>query len=363
MFTLSDVQALLRDLSTTRVLSVYLETRVTDPAMRDAWRPALSTALRDLGASLPRNEHSEFERARDVLDDVLQRSGGVSGAHGWVAFVTASGERHTSGVPAPCPTVAAWRDGPVISPYMRALKEQRPVIVALVDSRSARLFRYAWGKLEQLPEKALSEDEHPAPGTVRGPGRRGQSLPAPRSATGTERARRRKAATFEALAAALAEDVASLAGDEAWILIGGTREWARLAGEALPTHLAGRATVSAALDHDATAAGIIEAAQQAATALRAAHGRALLDSLFEGARLSSRAAGGVPAVQRALRAQAVDLLVLSPAFVRGDAQAAEDAVRAALHQGADVEVLSGDAAERLDRTGGGIGARLRFTPA
>lgn len=69
MLTLSDIRALARDFSNTNVLSAYVETRVTDPAMRDAWRPALATALRDLGASVPQHEQAEFERARSHLED------------------------------------------------------------------------------------------------------------------------------------------------------------------------------------------------------------------------------------------------------------------------------------------------------
>lgn len=360
MFTLSDVQALVRDLSATKVLSVYLETRVTDPALREAWRPVLTSALRDLAASLPEHERPALERARSVLDDMVPRLGGVWGAEGWVAFVTADGVHRASDVPAPCPTLVAWREGPVVAPYMRLLKEHRPVIVALVDSRSARIYRYALGVLEELPEMSLSATEHPAAGTVPGPERRGRSVPAPRSATGTERARRRQVAAFESLAAALAARLTELAGEDGWILIGGTREWTRLAGDALPAHLAGRATVSATLSRDAGAAEITLAAQRAATALRAAQGHTLLTSLLEDARITGRAARGVPAVQRALRAQAVDLLLLSPAFVRGDGEEAEGAVRAALLQGADVEVLSGDAAARLDQVANGVGARLRF---
>jgi peptide subunit release factor 1 (eRF1) len=56
----------------------------------------------------------------------------------------------------------------------------------------------------------------------------------------------------------------------------------------------------------------------------------------------------------------VDLLVLSPEFVKSEDELAEDAVRAALLQGAGVEVLSGDAVERLDEAAGGIAAKLRF---
>ncbi|HEY0970270.1 MAG TPA: hypothetical protein VGE02_04745 [Gemmatimonadales bacterium] len=360
MFTLPDVQALVRDLSATNVLSVYLETRVTDPAMRDAWRPTLANALRDVGAGLSGDERPEFERARAVLEEAMPRLGGVWGAEGWVAFVTADGTYQAVDVPTHCPTLVAWREGPVIAPYMRVLKELRPVIVALVDLDSARIYRYAWGDLDMLPEMSLSADEHPAAGIAPGPERRGQSVPAPRSATGTERGQRRQEAAFESLAATLAERLAELADEEGWILVGGSREWARVAGEALPARLTGRVMVSDTLDHDATDAQITEAAQHAATALRAAHGQALLDSLLQDAGAPGLSASGVPSVQRALKRRAVDLLLLSPAFMHDEAEAAEDAVRATLLQGGDVEVLSGDAAARLDETAHGVVAKLRF---
>lgn len=360
MFSLSEVQALVRDLSATKVLSVYLETRVTDPALRDAWRPALSNALRGLAEELPEHEHAEFERARSVLEDALPRLGGVWGAEGWVAFVTAAGEHHATDVPTSVPTLAAWRDGPVVAPYMRVLKEHRPVFIALVDARSARLFRYVLGVLDELPEMSLLAREHPAPGIPPGPGRRGQAIGAPRSVTGTERADRRELAAFEGLAASLAARLAELAGDEGWILIGGIREWARLAGGALPAHLADRTEVSDTLTNDATIAEITEAAQRAATALRAAHGQELLTSLLDDAGVPGRAARGMPAIQRALGVHAVDLLVLSPDFVSSEDEVAEGAVRAALLQGAGVEVLSADAAGRLNKAANGIAARLRF---
>lgn len=358
--TLPDVQALVRDLSTTKVLSVYLETRVTDPAMRDAWRPTLSNALRDVEASVVEEERSEFAQARVALEEEMPKLGGVWGAEGWVAFVTAEGVRLSVDVPTHCPTIAAWREGPVVAPCMRVLKELRPVIIALVERGAARIYRYAWGALEELPDMTLAADEHPAPGVAPGPGRRGQSVPAPRSATGTERAQRREEAAFESLASELAARLAELAGEDMWILVGGSREWARVAGDALPERLAGRVLVSETLNHDASPAEITDEARRAATALRASHGQALLDSLLHDAGAPGLSASGVPAVQRALHRHAVDLLLVSPVFMHGEAEVAEDAVRATLLQGGDVEVLSGDAAERLDETADGVIAKLRF---
>lgn len=361
MLTAANVQALVRELSGTNVLSVYLETRVTDPAMREAWRPALTTALRDAGAMVPEEESAEFERAKAVVLDAVPSLGGTWGAEGWVAFVTADGPRYMGELPSRCPTLAVWRNGPLVAPYMRVLKEHRPVIVALVDSRSARVYRYAWGSLEELPEMGLTvagdvETELPS-----GPNRRkGAAFPAPRSATGTERARHRQSANFDRMAAILGTRLAELAGDDGWVLIGGTPEPSRLAGTALPSQVVGRATVMETLEHDATAEEIADAAQRTATQLRAAHGRAVLAPLLEHGAAGGRAASSVPSTQRALRANAVELLVMTPEFVRADADEAEAAVRAALLQGADVEVLSGDAAADLDARGDGIAAKLRF---
>jgi peptide subunit release factor 1 (eRF1) len=90
------------------------------------------------------------------------------------------------------------------------------------------------------------------------------------------------------------------------------------------------------------------------------HGRALLDRLLERMIPQGRGEAGVPATQRALHAQAVDLLLLSPEFLEAHAPLAEHAVHAALAQGADVEVLSGEAAAHLNQAAGGIAARLRF---
>jgi len=361
MLTPSDVQALVRELSDTNVLSVYLETRVTDPAMRDAWRPALQTALRDLAATVPERERPDFEQARGSLLGIVPPLGGTWGAEGWVAFVTADGPRYARELPMQCPTLAAWRKGPVVAPYMRVLKEHRPVIVALVDSRSARVYRYAWGSLEELPETGLSVPDDVETKLASGSDRRaGASYPAPRSATGTEKEQQRQFINFERMARMLGARLAELAGDDGWILIGGTPEPSRLAGAALPSRVADRATVLDTLEHDATVNEIVGAAQRTATELRARRGRALLAPLLEHAGAGGRAASRVPSTQRALRANAVDLLVMSPEFVRIDADEAEEAVRAALLQGAEVEVLSGDAAADLDLRADGIAARLRF---
>lgn len=362
MLTATELQRLGQEHAGTKVLSVYLDTGVTDPAMRNAWRATLVTALREARAQITSDaERDDFDRAAALLEDPSPAPGGVWGAPGWVAFVTGEGRLHVDDLPVEPSPLVVWADGPVISPYLRALKQHRPVIVALVASDSARLYRYAWRQVEVLDERATAQEEPSGAERITAPATRATSTPAARGAVATEEAQRRRHAAFQHLAAWLSERIGELAGDSGWILLGGTPEWSRLAGEALPRQLAGRMLVSTTLDHDAHTDEIAQAAESAATELRAAEGRLLVDQIVEESGGHGRAAAGVSAVQQALGAHAVDVLLLSPEFVRAHDEDAEQMVRAALASGADVEVPSGSAAERLDQAAGGIAARLRFT--
>jgi len=360
LLTLHELSTLARDNATTRLLSIYLDARVTDPAMRHAWRPALMTAVRDARARISDiAELAEFDRAAAWLDNPWPPLDAVFGAPGWVAFLAPDGPRYASDVPMRVPTLVAWRDGPVISPYVRVLKQQSPVIVALVDSRSARLFHYAWGTLTALPGMTLAAKDEVLERA--GAETHATSSPAPRGALGTERADHRRRAIFQRMAATLAARVVELASDNGWVLIGGTTEWAALAGEALPATLEGRVTISDALDHDATDDTIAQAAKHAAAAMREVRARKLVDQLFERLGSRGRSALGVPAMRRALDAGAVDLLLLTSQYVQAHPREAENDVRAALALGADVETVSGDAAAQLEQNGDGVGARLRFS--
>jgi hypothetical protein len=306
------------------------------------------------------HERAEFDRAAAFLRAPMPSPGGTWRAPGWVAFATAEGLRYTADLPVGTGTLALWRDGPVIAPYLRAQKQLRPVLVALVESGGARLYRYALGTLETVEELKAPAVDASREGRPTAPSPRGVSAAAPRGAVGSDDADRRTLAAFSRLVSSLRERLGQLGGDESWVLIGGTPEWARRAGEALSGQFAGRVLVSPTLDHHASNSEIIAAAQQAASDLRAAHGLALVDQLIEHAHGHARAAADVPAIQRAVRENAVDLLLVTPRFVGAHEREVEDFVRATIAGGGDVEVPSGAAAERLDRAAGGIAARLRF---
>ena len=361
MLTMTEVRTLVRELSSKKVLSVYLDTHVTDPAMRDAWRHSLTAALRRVAATLHGDDLAEFTRATMRLESTVLPESGAWGAAGWMALATADGVQFADELPMRTPTMAVWRDGPVIAPYLRVMKQHHPVIVALVDSHSARLFRYVWGKLDAVAHVIVPIEATFAAARSRRE-LRGRAVAAPRSATGTEHAARRRRTAFDHLCALVGERLAELSAGGSWILIGGTPVWSRLAGESLPANLAKRTYVSTSLALDASLDQIATAAKHAGSALRSTRGSMMLETMLERAGAEGRAVRGVPATQRALRTGAVDLLMLSPAFLFTDADEAESSVHAALKQGSRVEVLSGEAAELLDREAGGIAGQLRYAP-
>jgi hypothetical protein len=361
MLQASELFTLARDLAHRKVLSIYLDNRVTDPARRHAWRAALTARLRAVREEIAdAKERAAFDQAGAFLKNPLPPPGGMWGAPGWVAFATPDGPVFLAELPRRPETSVAWRQGLVIGPYLRALKHHRPVIVALVQSSVAKLYRYSYGRLEALEEIRVSPDDCRESRTRRSATERGgRAYPAPRSAVTTEIARRRQDAEFHRLAAALAARLTLLAGRDGWILLGGAQECSRPAREALPRRVHDRALVSADLSHAASTEGIVRAAKRAARELRGRRGREIVSRIV--GRAGHRATAGVPALKRALHVKAVDLLLVSPRFLQLEGDRAERLLQAALVQGAEVEVLSGDSGILLDRVAEGVAARLRFT--
>src|SRR5689334_699297 len=151
MMQASELFSLARDLAHLKVLSVYIDTRVIDPAKRNAWRADLASRLRNTRAEIvDARERAQFDRAVTLLENSVLQPGAMWAAPGWMAWVTNSRVVVMGEVPGRVETSVAWRQGALITPCLRALKHERPVIVALVQSRSARLYRFVHGALETL---------------------------------------------------------------------------------------------------------------------------------------------------------------------------------------------------------------------
>lgn len=352
---------LLRRLQDTNVLTVYVAARTADPAMRNAWRAALENELRGIRsrlASAPEGELAEFEAAAAILHEQLPEVE-RSTLHGsWVGFITGGGVELLAEAPLPVSTRAVWRKGPTVAPVMRTLKRLRPIAVAMVDSRSARFYRSTLGELHPLPELSLQVEEPAALASGSGTG---SAIHAPRSAVGTEQAQELRRAAFRRMSGTLATRLMEAAGKNGWMMIGGSSEWARLAGEALPSSMSDRMEVVTTLNNESSDSDILTVVERVVTELRARGDMARVRLLVEDAGALGRASAGVPSTQTALHAMAVEQLLISPRFVDAQPALAEDMVRAALLQGADVTVASGQAVDALDRPGtDGVAARLHY---
>lgn len=361
MSTYPDLMRLERTLRGRTVLSVYVNGEVTDPAQRARWQLDLRHSLDDIESWLRDSPHAEreaFAECRGMALEALEEFPGAIGAPGWAGFVTVDGVHQMSRVPAPVPTMAAWSTGPFLSPYLRALKEARPVIVAVADARKARLFRYA-GRHADLVETLRAHVTVEPPSHMGRPSRRGFHT-GTRGRTGADETQRELLAGTEEMLAALARRIAVLANVEGWIVVGGIPTVARAALERLAPELQARAMQAPSLDVHATVAEVAACAREAASSLRNAYDlrcveRAIQESEGEG----SRGVAGVVETMRALEESRVQELYLTLPYILNHAADAEAAIRLAFERGALVEHVSGEAAERLDQVGG-IGGRLRY---
>ena len=362
MLTLVELSSLAHLLRDARVLSVYIDGATHDPAFRHVWRVELDHALKEARQSLDGASHAEraaFDDSIALLEDCLAPIGGAVGAPGWVAFVTRDRVHHAQAIPAPVPTVAVWGTGPFVTPYVRALKQNRPIAAVIADARKARMYRYAEGTLTP----AAPIQAH----AVRGPRLHMGNPPNPgfhggtRGSTGHDAAQRALTEGTNRMVAAAVRSVVELAGPDGWILVGGIPAVAAQLTRALEGVASGRVRRLDSLDVHATDAQIEAAVQQGASDLRDATDlRHLADIVAHAG--TATATLGPTSTRRALDQSSVRELLLTAQYVKEHLEEAEQAVRAALAQNAVVEVVSRNVARRLDERGG-IAARLRYRVA
>lgn len=363
MLTQAQLVTLLRSLEGERVLTVYLDGTAADPAVQRSWRLQLDHSITDLRtwlADSARADRAEFERCVERLEAELAGFEANVGAPGWAAFITADRVHEAHHLPVPTPTLAVWSTGPCLAPYVRALKENRSVVVAVVDARQAEVYRYRLGTPDRVEtiraHHVVQETAH-----MGASARQGFHV-GTRGSTGRDAAQRSLLAGRDRMLDQAAERILELAGADGFIVLGGIRRvTTSLAGD-LEAHAPGRVLTLASLDVHATVSDIASAAREAASTLRDAHDTDRVASIAGQAAAHGLGVAGSVETKWALEQNSVRELYLTHAFLEDHGADAEDAVRAALGQDASVEEVSGDAARELDAIGG-IAASLRFRPA
>lgn len=342
-----------------QVLSVYIDGRASDPADRGSWRVALKAGLtrtRDALAGASHSERSAFDRAARHLDEALGSIKGAIGADGLMAFATPGGVARVEMLPVPVAPSVQWGRGALIAPALRALKESRPAIVAIVDSRSARLYRYRNQTLEPLETKRAVFHLEP-PSHMGAPPRVGFHS-GTRGRAGTDATAREREVGRANMMRETAERVARLAGAEGWVLLGGTPGATRELATALPERLSNRMLTVPEFRMRSTDAELVEAAAKAASGLRRREDAAAVRALLDHPPETGRAAVRLAQTRAALDAGAVRRLYVTTQFIENYPDA-EAVIRDAFAEGAAVEIVSGEGGELLDAWGG-VGALLRF---
>ncbi len=357
MLTRNALVEMYRQHRTTPILSVYLNAEEHDPAKRRAWRRSFDHVVEQTSQKLAASERDAFAQALAHIKKELRRYDAFLPERGWTGFAGADGLLYAEAMPVPMPDTAAWEPGPHVAPYLRALKQARPVIGAIVDSQHARMYRYVDGQLTELPELRVDtlfgdlSDANTSKRATTHSGTRGE--------TATDTVQRLYGVRSEQLARSLADTIVAAAGD-GFVILGGSTPMIAMTANALPRTMADRVHQEPRLGFDTSSADVRRMIEAGASALSTRQQNALVSDIVDLARSGGRGCLGREATQRALDERRDEQLVIARDLTTGEPAFADACIGLAFEQGADVEEVAAFDGAGLEPHEQGIGARLRF---
>jgi hypothetical protein len=339
------------------VLSVYLDAEQHDFAERRRWRVALKNGVSDQRQRT--SDPEQLDRALAHLRDALEDPSGLGflSGRGWVGFATPDELLYASSLPVPMPDLVRWEKGLRVAPYARALKQARPVVAVLVDSRHARVVRYRLGALKE--RASLEADTYLGDLSDVSVQKRAHAHTGVRGKTGRDAAQNFLDVERDRLMSRVAEEVEKEVAREGLLVLGG----APRAVDALRNALAvpeERTSRVSSLSFDLSDAEILHAVEVASSELSAAGNERLLERLFEQAESNGAACLGEKDTERALLERRVQTLVFSDQMRARQPDRVDHFHGAALEQDADVVEVALGAASELENRGEGVGALLRY---
>lgn len=361
MLSRDQLAELYRGLQQEKVLTVYVNGVGNDPAERRVWRRRLDQELEREEHKLQRVDSEDLNDFKAAEEQLLKELDGYQAAlptKGWVGFATSGELLHAETLPVQVPNLVRWENGPRVAPYIRGLKQLRPMGIALVDSRRSRIFLYKEGKVKEVED--LRADTFMGDlMDLSGPQRTGRFSGA-RGETATDAAQRYLEKGTIRMLGRVKEVCYELIQPDGFLLMGGDQEAVAALRPMLPRHLDQRILENPSMVVEMSLPEVKAAAAAGASTLSKLRQEALLDQITERAYSGGNGSLGAEETVRALREARVDILALSRGFVEANPDLADQCVSDAFHQGADVRVFSGGPATRLDAEGGGVGARLRY---
>jgi len=358
MLTHDRLLELYRGLSDKPALSIYIDGNQHDPAERKKWRVELEQGLTAARGTLGNGEQEAFAAAERLVLDQLKNFDAFLPDKAFVAFATSDRLWYGEPISVSMPHSVRWGHGISVAPYLRGVKQERPVVVVLLDSERARLFLYQDGAVRETDD--LRADTFQGDLTDIGASKRGTTVTGQRGVTSTDAGQRYHAVATERMLKELAGMVVQRAGDHGFVVVGGTPEMEKWLKDALPKSLDGRVLVEPSLELEMTAAEVREAVGDSASALTQRWQLELVRFLFDQARAGLRGAIGSRETEKALEEMRVDTLLVSRSRTRGDAGEADRLIGLAFAGRAYVEEVSGAAGDLLDQEAEGITARLRY---
>ena len=357
MKSTKDLDDLRAQLSDAIVLTVYIAAEEHDPAQRTRWRKRLDSNLDAIESTLDAVALESFRAARELLIEELRGFGGFLPAKGWVGFVTPLAVWHASLLPVPMPDMARWRRGPVLSPYLRAMKQNRQVMLALVDGRRARTMRYYQGHLTDLSEHRAHEfiedlnDTNMAKRAVSHSGVRGE--------TATDVAERILRRERDKLLEFVATRLLSLPDDTLIILAGPTAAVSALRNRIEP-RLEERTIIDKTMHMNMSLAEILGVLEPILSEHSRESQELAIAAVIDHAGPDGKSTLGLAETRSACEYGQVDQLFMTQQFIAQHEEQAEELIACTLEHNGAIDLISDTAADRLDEIGGGVGARLRF---
>lgn len=352
-----------RSLPPQKVLTVYLDGTVRDPAARTAWRRVLRNEVarvRETLGDAPRAEREAFDSCVTQLEAAVGPGEATLGSPGWMGLFAAGAEPRVARLPVPVASQVTWGEGFRVAPSLGAAITHPPAALALVDARMARIYRLRADALE-LVETHRAE-AHVGPAEHMGYPPRVGFHTGTRGTAGTDEAQRELRAGTEAMLREVSHRLEAIAGRSGSILLGGIPETVAELERSLSTRGRERAHRIAGVDVHATPAQLaaMAIAECNVAAQDGARGR-VLDVIDRGA-AGGKATLGLEATAEALAERAVERVLVTPRFIEDHPEEMEGILREAFGEAAGVELVTGAAGTRLDADAGGVAARLRFIP-
>lgn len=364
MIQFDDIKRLLTD-AQGPVLSLYLQ---IDPSLREnqattpAWRIWLKNALRDIDSSVAEDQRDLWQAARNRAVEYIDNND-LSG-RGLMMFIGEGIERIYH-LPLPVPEPLAAFGPPSVAPALWLIDEYEPYLIVLADSEEAQFittylgdtteqdkitsdrFDYDFGQKTMMPRAS-------------GPRAQGGGKTQTQSANQRDRFDDMIATHVDAFYRDVVSRIQSMLAEKSIkrLILGGSKQSASAIRELLDARTRAMLVDTLPVPVHASAKQVYQTVMPVALEHERKREEQLVQNIINTAKADGRAVLGRDAVLSALEQKRVELLVAPWPLQNADLR--ERLPLQALEAGSAIEMVYGEAAERIEQEGG-LAARLYFT--